>query len=1046
MNEINDTIEELSNKRVLHLGEMSASSVPNAIDDATENSSEMEISDDSSDDGSSDCSSSPSESIGATELLDPSIASVDINVGVPVHNQIYKPSTVHVHSIAPEVTEENIYELFTQIGPVRSIKIIGSVSTTKVDKFDAGSGSKSGHGTGPNDGETSGPQGRDSSRRFVFVEFVHEISAMYCIRVLQGVKLYGQPLNLSLSGFHELRHIAKGDVYVRNLADEVDENAIIDLFSIAVDPPKCKKIMIPSTRAIRNNNKLTSTRPSAMALRLLSKSATETDETKVNDTAMHTSANNVSKAMDTEGPHITSSSKSSIATDVSTSKSITALEKKVQDHHPSYVESEEDLYYVPSVVPNNEGESNAHNVPLSDAVATTAMETGEAKPDAVDQSEEEEELEPGEIIRTVVPVLVNSDDTTGESKAISPPSQLSLTKESAKSIPGFGTPLAQQSESTIAVSDEQIVPEEAEVEDGEVAPSPKESPRILYKYEQPGFFGVLDVNIQRDKVTKQSKGFGFVRLRTRKEAERAVELLNGVYLCGKRIWVQLAKSMFREDRESEDPHNEDEIAETRREGNEFPDANVTGDAVEQQARVIEEVFPRMPYTLKRRKTPFSGQDKTHPNLHEVDDWVRTKILQQAPILEYTEELDLALRREAVEAALDAINRRLLGKDAIAATNRYPYRSRGFRSSGPMSSPSERDYPQRGHYSRSKYESYNPSPQNAPFYSNRPYERQGLPPPPAHGPYVRTEGPGHVVPPRQPPLLPSSSLSQLHSAPTPPPVPAGPVRSDGFFTVQASASTSSSFPPPRQEPPLPAEAEAFQRQGQQPYKRQRGQFASDVMDGHYPRQPPYPAHSYAPSVTRSYETVEKQDRSYANLYSDPSDHAPSYGGGEFRHEQGPQAAYDRPDMTAHSYHQRHAPHHGDAFESSPYFSQRSHNSYSERRHWSQKDEHSDSSATQPYSQSFSQDSGYYGTQDSIRSTKSTHVYDRSQSGRRSKGAYVDPFYYPHGKEEGVSAHHPPRHWSQDSQTTPRGSSDPYYVLPSSHPAPHHGSQPPYSYNR
>lgn len=72
--------------------------------------------------------------------------------------------TVWVGNIADQVTEELLYELFLQSGPLERVKI-------------------------PTDRE-----GRKSS--FAFVTFKHEVSVPYTVQLLNGIKLCEKNLNI----------------------------------------------------------------------------------------------------------------------------------------------------------------------------------------------------------------------------------------------------------------------------------------------------------------------------------------------------------------------------------------------------------------------------------------------------------------------------------------------------------------------------------------------------------------------------------------------------------------------------------------------------------------------------------------------------------------------------------------------------------------------------------------------------------------------------------------------------------------------------------
>ena len=59
------------------------------------------------------------------------------------------------------------------------------------------------------------------------------------------------------------------------------------------------------------------------------------------------------------------------------------------------------------------------------------------------------------------------------------------------------------------------------------------------------FGEVASVNVVMDKFTKKSKGFGFVEMPIKEEAANAIEALNGHEMAGRKLSVNVAKSMPR---------------------------------------------------------------------------------------------------------------------------------------------------------------------------------------------------------------------------------------------------------------------------------------------------------------------------------------------------------------------------------------------------------------------------------------------------------------------------------------------------------------------
>src|SRR4029077_20078846 len=58
---------------------------------------------------------------------------------------------------------------------------------------------------------------------------------------------------------------------------------------------------------------------------------------------------------------------------------------------------------------------------------------------------------------------------------------------------------------------------------------------------------VESANVISDKFTGQSRGFGFVEMSSSKEAQKAIESLNGTQLDGRTLTVNEAKPMARRD-------------------------------------------------------------------------------------------------------------------------------------------------------------------------------------------------------------------------------------------------------------------------------------------------------------------------------------------------------------------------------------------------------------------------------------------------------------------------------------------------------------------
>jgi len=52
---------------------------------------------------------------------------------------------------------------------------------------------------------------------------------------------------------------------------------------------------------------------------------------------------------------------------------------------------------------------------------------------------------------------------------------------------------------------------------------------------------VVEANVVMDKMSGRSRGFGFVEMATEEEAKKAIEMLNGADIDGRKIFVAEAK-------------------------------------------------------------------------------------------------------------------------------------------------------------------------------------------------------------------------------------------------------------------------------------------------------------------------------------------------------------------------------------------------------------------------------------------------------------------------------------------------------------------------
>lgn len=93
--------------------------------------------------------------------------------------------TLFVGNLDPKVSEELIFELFLQAGPLIKVKIPKD-----------------------NDGK---------SKQFAFVNFKHEVSVPYALHLLNGIRLYGRPLNIQFrSGSSHINQEGKSPANSQN--------------------------------------------------------------------------------------------------------------------------------------------------------------------------------------------------------------------------------------------------------------------------------------------------------------------------------------------------------------------------------------------------------------------------------------------------------------------------------------------------------------------------------------------------------------------------------------------------------------------------------------------------------------------------------------------------------------------------------------------------------------------------------------------------------------------------------------------------------------
>ncbi len=119
-------------------------------------------------------------------------------------------ATTYVGNLDPAVTEELIWELFLQAGPVVNVYL-------------------------PKDRVAGAHQG------YGFVEFRGEEDAEYAVKVMNMIKLFGKPLKVSKTAADRRTLDVGANLFVGNLDPEIDEKLLYDTFSafgVVVTTPK----------------------------------------------------------------------------------------------------------------------------------------------------------------------------------------------------------------------------------------------------------------------------------------------------------------------------------------------------------------------------------------------------------------------------------------------------------------------------------------------------------------------------------------------------------------------------------------------------------------------------------------------------------------------------------------------------------------------------------------------------------------------------------------------------------------------------------------
>jgi len=108
-------------------------------------------------------------------------------------------ATCFIGNLDERTTDDMLWELFVQLGPVQSIHV-------------------------PKDKITMKHQG------YGFVEFRGETDAEYAIKVMNMVKVFGKPIVVKKTMTEKVQDVG-ANLYVGNLDSEVDEKSLYDTFS-----------------------------------------------------------------------------------------------------------------------------------------------------------------------------------------------------------------------------------------------------------------------------------------------------------------------------------------------------------------------------------------------------------------------------------------------------------------------------------------------------------------------------------------------------------------------------------------------------------------------------------------------------------------------------------------------------------------------------------------------------------------------------------------------------------------------------------------------
>ena len=108
-------------------------------------------------------------------------------------------ATIYVGGLDPRCTEEILWELFLQCGPIANIHF-------------------------PRDKITNEHQG------FGFVEFKNEDDSDYSIKIMHMIKLYGKSIKVNKASQNNRTQEVGANLFIGNLNDNTDEKALRDVF------------------------------------------------------------------------------------------------------------------------------------------------------------------------------------------------------------------------------------------------------------------------------------------------------------------------------------------------------------------------------------------------------------------------------------------------------------------------------------------------------------------------------------------------------------------------------------------------------------------------------------------------------------------------------------------------------------------------------------------------------------------------------------------------------------------------------------------------